>query len=76
MRADVTDEEGAVTRAILRLSASPAVRARLSAGARRFTSRAHAPLRMRDGYRAAIARALSHPAQAPRPEWPAHWRSA
>jgi glycosyltransferase involved in cell wall biosynthesis len=76
IRASTTDEEGEVTRAILRLSASPAARARLSAAARRFTSRAHTPPRMRDGYREAIARAVARPAPAPRADWPAHWRSA
>jgi hypothetical protein len=73
VRADVTDEEGAVTRAILRLGASPRDRLRLSAAARRFAVREHSPARMRDAYLAAIDRAFGQPPPEPRPGWPAHW---
>jgi glycosyltransferase involved in cell wall biosynthesis len=75
VRADLADEEGAVTRAILELSASPQHRHRLSAAARRFTTRAHSPLRMRDAYEAAIDRAVRRPPPEPREAWPAHWRA-
>jgi glycosyltransferase involved in cell wall biosynthesis len=73
VRADLTDEEGAVTRAILRLGASPRLRLRLSAAARRFAAREHSPARMRDAYLAAIDRAVRQPPPEPRPGWPAHW---
>lgn len=75
VRADLADEEGEVTRAILRLSASPRQRLRLSVEARRFMARAHSPSRMRDAYEAAIERAVRRTAPEPRGDWPAHWRS-
>jgi glycosyltransferase involved in cell wall biosynthesis len=73
-RADPTDEEGEVTRAILRLAASPRLRLGLSQAARRFAAREHSPERMREGYNAAIDRAARSPAPVPRAEWPAHWQ--
>jgi glycosyltransferase involved in cell wall biosynthesis len=76
LRAEATDEEGAVTRAIIRLEASPALRARLSAAARLFAEREHSPARMGEGYGEAIARAVERPAPPPRAEWPEHWKAA
>ena len=54
VRADVADEEGEVTRAILRLAESPALRARLGAAARAHVASAHSPARCRETYSAAI----------------------
>ena len=75
VRADLADEEGEVTRAILRLSASPRLRLRLSAAARRFAARAHSPARMRDAYLSAIDRAVRRPPPERRTAWPAHWQT-
>jgi glycosyltransferase involved in cell wall biosynthesis len=75
-RTDPTDEEGAVTRAILRLAGAPSLRSRLQAAARRFAAREHSPARMREGYRIAIARAVEQAPPPPRPGWPEHWKSA
>lgn len=71
-RADLTDEEGEVTRAILRLAPRPAERARLGAAARAFVSREHSPERCREAYEAALERARIRPDPPPR-AWPAHW---
>ncbi len=72
LRADVADEEGEVTRAILRLAESPAARARLSAAARDFVRREHSPARCRETYESALERARSLP-DPPRRNWPSHW---
>jgi glycosyltransferase involved in cell wall biosynthesis len=72
VRMDPTDEEGELTRAILRLHDKPAVRARLGRAAADFIRREHSPGRCHDGYEAAIARAIARPDPRPRP-WPAHW---
>jgi glycosyltransferase involved in cell wall biosynthesis len=72
VRADPTDEEGEVTRAILRLHDRPEARARLGRAAREFVRREHSPARCRDGYEAAVARAAAMPDPPSRP-WPAHW---
>ena len=72
VRADVSDEEGEVTRAILRLASAPALRARLGAAAREFVAREHAPSRAAAAYEDAIERARHRPDPAPR-NWPAHW---
>jgi glycosyltransferase involved in cell wall biosynthesis len=74
LRADVTDEEGAVTRGILRLAGDPRLAERLGRNARAFVEREHAPARTRDAYLAAIDQALASPDPAARP-WPAHWSS-
>jgi len=76
VRTDTTDEEGEVTRAILHLAGSPALRARLSMAARRFMTREHTPERMREAYRVAIAQAASRRPPSPRPGWPEHWKAA
>lgn len=75
MRADPTDEEGAVTRALLSLAGHPEARARLGARAREFVRAEHAPARCRADYEAAIARAASRP-DPPRRPWPVHWAGA
>jgi glycosyltransferase involved in cell wall biosynthesis len=72
VRADPTDEEGEVTRAILRLHDRPEARARLGNAARDFVRREHSLARCRDGYEAAIARAAAMP-DPPARLWPAHW---
>jgi glycosyltransferase involved in cell wall biosynthesis len=72
VRADVTDEEGEVTRAIERLAASPAKRERLGQNARAFIEREHAPARTRAAYVDAIEEAVRLP-DPPQRAWPAHW---
>ena len=74
VRADLTDEEGAVTRAILRLAATPRLRERLATAAGRFMAREHSPARTRAAYLAAIERAMSRPLPRPQPGWPEHWK--
>ncbi len=74
VRADVTDEEGEVTRALLRLAARPAWRASLGAQAAAWVSRAHAPERCLESYEAALARTAARPEPAPR-QRPAHWQA-
>ncbi len=73
VRAAVTDEEGEVTRAILRLAASPSWRARLSRAAREFVQREHAPARAAAAYADAIERAIARPDPPRQSAWPAHW---
>ena len=72
VRANPTDEEGEVTRAILRLYERPAARDRIGRAAADFIRREHSPARCREGYEAAIARAVASPDPRPR-AWPAHW---
>jgi glycosyltransferase involved in cell wall biosynthesis len=72
LRADLTDEEGALLRAILGLRASPAWRARLGAAARAFVARAHAPAASAAAYADAIERASARP-DPRRRDWPEHW---
>lgn len=76
VRAETTDEEGEVARAILRLAGSAPLRERLSRAARRFAAREHSPARMREAYREALERSLARPAPAVRPGWPEHWKAA
>jgi glycosyltransferase involved in cell wall biosynthesis len=72
VRADVADEEGAVTRGILRLGDRPEARARLGAAAAAFVAREHSAGRCLADYQAAIT--LAHARPDPRPRtWPAHW---
>jgi glycosyltransferase involved in cell wall biosynthesis len=59
VRADVADEEGEVTRALLRLAEQPALRERLGAAGRAFVASAHSLERCRDTYADAIERALA-----------------
>lgn len=72
LRADLTDEEGAVTRAVLRLAADRPLRERLRARARAFVALAHSAARCRDGYEAALTAAAESPAPR-RFHWPEHW---
>ena len=72
IRADVADEEGETTRAILKLAASPALRARLGATARAFVERAHAPTLTAEAYADAIERAIARP-RSTVTGWPDHW---
>jgi len=72
IRADLTDEEGDVTRAILRLALQPALRARLSGAALAHVAARHAPHATAAGYGAAIERAIELPDPAPG-AWPDHW---
>jgi glycosyltransferase involved in cell wall biosynthesis len=75
VRADVGDEEGEVTRAILNLAERPHQRRRLGEKAQAFVNERHSPAMCRAGYDAAIGAALLAPA----PEtdkWPEHWRPA
>jgi glycosyltransferase involved in cell wall biosynthesis len=55
IKVDVADEEGEVTRAVLRLAASAALRQRLGERARRFAATEHSPRRALDSYEAALA---------------------
>ena len=73
VRVDVTQEEGAVTRALLRLAEDAEGRRRLGARARAFVEREHSPEACRAGYETAIAMAAAWPDPPARP-WPAHWR--
>jgi glycosyltransferase involved in cell wall biosynthesis len=75
VRADVADEEGEVTRAILRLAARPDHRAALGVAARSFVEREHSPARCREGYEAALQQACGRPDPKRRP-WPPHWLPA
>jgi glycosyltransferase involved in cell wall biosynthesis len=74
VRADVSDEEGEVLRAILRLATAPAWRAALGGAARAFALRENSPARCQQAYEAAIAEAAQLPAPASG-GWPAHWRA-
>lgn len=76
LRADPRDEEGDLTRAILRLAADMQARDSLSRAAAAFAASEHSPARCRDGYESAIALALARPSPASRPGWPAHWRDS
>jgi len=69
VRADPTDEEGALTRAILRLAERPEERRRLGERAAAFVEQAHSPAAARASYEAAVARAIAAP-DPPRRPWP------
>jgi glycosyltransferase involved in cell wall biosynthesis len=72
LRVDVSDEEGEVTRAILRLAGAPALRARLGRAAREHVLREHSDARTAEAYTEAVERALARPDPKPR-GWPDHW---
>jgi glycosyltransferase involved in cell wall biosynthesis len=74
VRADVADEEGEVTRALLRLAEQPALRVRVGEAARAYVRRAHSPQRCAQTYASAIERAIARPAPRAR-DRPAHWPS-
>src|SRR5262249_8936805 len=69
VRADLTDEEGDVTRAILRLPKEPVARRALGPAAADLLRREHSPERTRLAYEEALerARSLEPPAHGPRP---------
>jgi glycosyltransferase involved in cell wall biosynthesis len=72
VRVDVTDEEGGLVRAIERLAADPAGRARLGAAAARHVLRAHSPARVGEAWERVLERTRS--LRDPEPAaWPAHW---
>jgi glycosyltransferase involved in cell wall biosynthesis len=72
VRVDVKDEEGELTRAILRLAGDRAARARLGAAAATHVRQAHAPSRVRDAWEDTLERARRLP-DPPVRGWPAHW---
>jgi glycosyltransferase involved in cell wall biosynthesis len=74
LRADPADEEGELTRALLRLADAPRLRATLGAAAAAFVARDHTPARCADGYDAALELTARTPDPPPRPTWPPHWR--
>ena len=61
VKIDVADEEGELTRAILRLGAAPALRERLAARAAQFAREAHAPALCLDSYEAALRETVRAP---------------
>jgi len=73
VRASPTDEEGDVTRAILRLAERPERRAALSHAATRYAREEHSFERCQSAYIDAIEHALALPDPPIRP-WPAHWQ--
>jgi glycosyltransferase involved in cell wall biosynthesis len=75
VRANVCDEEGEVTRALLRLARRPEDRRRLGDAAATFAALRHAPARCAADYEAAFERARALP-DPPRRAWPAHWLSS
>jgi glycosyltransferase involved in cell wall biosynthesis len=72
VRASVDDEEGELTRAILRLANDPERRMRLGYRAAAYVAEAHSPARCCSAYLAAIDRAAAAPPPPERP-WPPHW---
>jgi glycosyltransferase involved in cell wall biosynthesis len=66
VRADPTDEEGALTRAVLRLASRPDEARALGERAASFVAHAHSPEAGRRSYEAALSRALA--AGPPRPQ--------
>jgi len=74
LRVDVADEEGEVTRAILRLAGDAAARLRLGEAARAFVRREHAPERALASYEDALDRARLRP-EPPAYAWPTHLRA-
>jgi hypothetical protein len=73
LRVDLADETGGTTRAILRLAASPGLRARIGERAAAFVRRENAPERVLRAWEEALERALRRPPPLPR-QWPAHWK--
>lgn len=66
IRARTTDEEGEVTRAILRLVDSEHLRARLGRAAAAYVEREHSPARCLDDYNAAILAVMERGSGSPR----------
>ena len=73
VRADVADEEGEVTRALLRLAASPRLRERLASRAAAFVAERHSPERALASYESAIEAAIAAPIPHPA-DVPGHWK--
>jgi glycosyltransferase involved in cell wall biosynthesis len=73
VRTAVDDEEGEMTRAILRLADNPARRAQLGRRAAEFVREAHSAQRCREGYRGAIVEAVRRRPVVPERRWPAHF---
>jgi glycosyltransferase involved in cell wall biosynthesis len=73
VRVDLTDEEGAVARALLQLARDGERRQRLGVRARAFVRQEHSPAACRAGYESAIAMAAAWP-DPPAHPWPAHWK--
>ena len=76
LRVDPSDEEGEVTRALLRLGARPDLRARMGAAAAAWAAREHSFGRVARAWESALERCAARPAPGPRPGWPGHWRAA
>jgi glycosyltransferase involved in cell wall biosynthesis len=72
VRADVAEEEGAVTRALLGLAANPAARHALGKRAAVWIETEYAPERTRDAWERALEEARRRP-DPPARDWPAHW---
>jgi glycosyltransferase involved in cell wall biosynthesis len=72
VRADLADEEGAVTRALLRLGADAPLRMRLGREARAFVASRHTPEHCIESWDEALAIAAAAPTPRTR-AWPAHW---
>jgi glycosyltransferase involved in cell wall biosynthesis len=72
VRADVADEAGELTRAILLLAGDPHARARFGAAAAAYVRRVHAPSRVLEAWEDALERARQLPDPRPR-DWPPHW---
>jgi len=72
LRADVTDEEGEVTRALFRLADDSGLRNRLGEAALAFVKREHTAARCLEGYESALVVTARRPVPSPR-AWPDHW---
>ena len=74
LRAHLDDEEGGVTRALLRLADDRALRARLGRRAAEFVREAHSPDRCLEAYEATLREAAAGADPRPR-AFPRHWPS-
>jgi glycosyltransferase involved in cell wall biosynthesis len=72
VRADLADEEGDLTRALLRLADDPRARRAIGERAAAWIAREHAPARVRKAWERVLERARDREA-APPGDWPAHW---
>lgn len=72
LRANIADEEGEVTRALLRLIESAGLRQRMATAARDYIRRVHAPSACAQAHIDLIERAATTP-NPPRRAMPAHW---
>lgn len=76
LRIDPSDEEGEVTRALLRLGERPELRARLGQAAAAWAAREHSFARAAEAWAEALQRCATLPVPRPRAGWPSHWRAA